>query len=63
MTQAKARPPTFVLFCARAEKVPPAYQRYLVNARCASTSICRHADPPNLAREGKSVRGKKRKRQ
>jgi GTPase len=32
MTQAKARPPTFVLFCARAEKVPPAYQRYLVNA-------------------------------
>jgi GTP-binding protein len=32
VTQAKARPPTFVLFCARAEKVPPAYQRYLVNA-------------------------------
>jgi GTP-binding protein len=32
VTQAKARPPTFVLFCARADKVPPAYQRYLVNA-------------------------------
>jgi GTP-binding protein len=32
VTQAKARPPTFVLFCARAEKVPPAYRRYLVNA-------------------------------
>jgi GTPase len=32
MTQSKARPPTFVLFCARADKVPPAYQRYLVNA-------------------------------
>jgi GTP-binding protein len=32
VTQPKARPPTFVLFCARAEKVPPAYQRYLVNA-------------------------------
>jgi GTPase len=32
MTQSKARPPSFVLFCARADKVPPAYQRYLVNA-------------------------------
>ena len=32
MTQAKARPPTFVLFCTRAEAVPDAYQRYLVNA-------------------------------
>ena len=32
ITQAKARPPSFVLFCARAEAVPPAYQRYLVNA-------------------------------
>ena len=32
VTQPKARPPTFVLFCARAEKVPPAYRRYLVNS-------------------------------
>ena len=32
MTQPKARPPSFVLFCARSEKVPPAYKRYLVNA-------------------------------
>ena len=32
MTQAKARPPSFVLFCARAEAVPAAYRRYLVNA-------------------------------
>ena len=31
VTQVKARPPSFVLFCARADKVPPAYQRYLVN--------------------------------
>ena len=56
VTQAKARPPTFVLFCARAEKVPPAYQRYLVNA------LREHFDLPGtpirltLAREGKSVR-------
>ena len=45
VTQAKARPPTFVLFCARAEKVPPAYQRYLVNALRESLRPARHADP------------------
>jgi GTPase len=32
MTQPKARPPTFVLFCSRADAVPDAYRRYLVNA-------------------------------
>ena len=31
MTQAKTRPPTFVAFCQRAEDVPAAYRRYLVN--------------------------------
>jgi GTP-binding protein len=31
MTQPKARPPTFVLFCSRADAVPDAYRRYLVN--------------------------------
>jgi GTP-binding protein len=31
MTQPKARPPSFVLFCARADAVPEAYLRYLVN--------------------------------
>ncbi len=31
MTQAKARPPTFVLFGTRAEKTPEDYRRYLVN--------------------------------
>ena len=31
MTQAKARPPTFVVFGTRAEQVPEGYQRYLVN--------------------------------
>jgi GTP-binding protein len=30
-TQAKARPPTFVLFGTRAEQLPEDYQRYLVN--------------------------------
>lgn len=32
ITQAKARPPTFVIFGTRAEQVPEDYQRYLVNS-------------------------------
>jgi GTP-binding protein len=31
ITQPKARPPTFVLFCTRADAVPDAYRRYLIN--------------------------------
>ncbi|BAE50148.1 ribosome biogenesis GTPase Der [Paramagnetospirillum magneticum] len=31
MTQAKARPPTFVLFATRPEQLPESYSRYLVN--------------------------------
>jgi GTP-binding protein len=32
LTQAKARPPSFIVFCSRPEKLPDAYRRYLVNA-------------------------------
>jgi GTP-binding protein len=32
ITQAKARPPTFVIFGTRAEQLPEDYQRYLVNS-------------------------------
>jgi GTP-binding protein len=32
LTQPKSRPPTFVLFCSRADAVPDDYRRYLVNA-------------------------------
>jgi GTP-binding protein len=31
MTQAKARPPTFAVFCSRPEDLPESYSRYLVN--------------------------------
>ena len=31
VTQPKARPPSFVLFCTRADAVPEAYKRYLVH--------------------------------
>jgi len=32
LTQPKSRPPSFVLFCSRADAVPDDYRRYLVNA-------------------------------
>jgi len=32
VTQPKVRPPSFVLFCTRADAVPDAYRRYLVNS-------------------------------
>src|SRR5262249_56745337 len=31
LTQPKSRPPSFVLFCSRADAVPDDYRRYLVN--------------------------------
>ncbi|MEK9753272.1 MAG: ribosome biogenesis GTPase Der, partial [Rhodospirillaceae bacterium] len=31
MTQAKTRPPTFILFSTRADKLPESYLRYLAN--------------------------------
>jgi GTP-binding protein len=32
LTQAKARPPTFIVFGTRAEQTPEDYQRYLTNS-------------------------------
>ena len=32
ITQAKARPPSFVVFCSRADAVPESYLRYLINS-------------------------------
>ena len=32
ITQAKARPPRFVIFCTRADAVPDSYLRYIVNS-------------------------------
>ena len=39
MTQANARPPTFVLFCSRPKALPESYSRYLVNALRESFDI------------------------
>jgi len=32
ITQAKSRPPTFVIFCTRSDAIPDSYKRYLLNA-------------------------------
>jgi GTP-binding protein len=32
ITQPKSRPPSFVVFCTRADAVPDAYKRYLLNS-------------------------------
>lgn len=39
MAQVKSRPPTFAVFSSRAEEVPTAYKRYLVNALRESFDI------------------------
>lgn len=39
ITQAKSRPPTFVVFCTRADAVPDSYVRYLVNGLRAAFDL------------------------
>jgi len=39
ITQVKARPPTFVVFGTRAEQLPEAYRRYLVNGLRTSFNL------------------------
>jgi GTPase len=39
ITQVKARPPSFVVFCTRADAVPDAYRRYLVNGLRAAFDL------------------------
>ena len=46
ITQIKARPPTFVLLCSRADEMPESYKRYLVNALRDAFDL--HAAPVRL---------------
>ncbi|MBS0385484.1 MAG: ribosome biogenesis GTPase Der [Proteobacteria bacterium] len=46
LTQIKARPPTFVLLCSRADDMPESYKRYLVNALRDAFDL--HAAPVRL---------------
>ncbi len=39
VTQAKARPPSFVVFCSRADAVPESYLRYLTNSMRAAFDL------------------------
>ncbi len=39
ITQAKSRPPSFVIFCTRADAVPDAYKRYLLNSLRAAFDL------------------------
>lgn len=39
ITQPKARPPSFVLFCSRADALPESYTRYLVNSLRATFDL------------------------
>jgi GTP-binding protein len=39
ITQAKSRPPSFVLFCTRADAVPDSYRRYLINGLRAAFDL------------------------
>jgi GTP-binding protein len=59
ITQPKARPPSFVLFTSRAEAVPDAYRRYLVNSMRETFNL--PGTPIRLTlREKKNPYGKKR---
>ena len=63
VTQPKARPPSFVLFCARAEAVPPAYRRYLVNALREYFDLPGTPIRLTLREKDNPFAGRKRKRQ
>jgi GTP-binding protein len=60
MTQPKARPPTFVLFCSRPAAVPEVYRRYLVNGLRDSFSL--GGTPIRLTLRAKANPFAKRKR-
>jgi GTP-binding protein len=62
MTQAKSRPPTFVLFSARAEALPETYRRYLINSLREKFDL--PGTPIRLAMRAKvnPYAGKKRRR-
>jgi GTP-binding protein len=62
ITQAKSRPPSFVLFLSRADAVPDAYRRYLVNSLRESFEL--PGTPIRLTlREKKNPYGNRKQRQ
>jgi GTPase len=62
ITQPKSRPPSFVLFCTRADAVPAAYKRYLVNALREAFDMPGTPIRLTLREKDNPFAGKKRKR-
>jgi GTP-binding protein len=54
MTQAKTRPPGFVVMCSYPDKIAESYSRYLVNGLREDFDMPGHADPAVDARAGRS---------
>ena len=55
VTQPKSRPPTFVLFASRADKVPDALQALSRQQPARDVRPAGNADPPDAAREGEPL--------
>jgi GTP-binding protein len=62
LTQPKARPPSFVLFLSRADAVPEAYRRYLVNGLRETFALAGTPIRLTLREKANPYGGKKRKR-
>jgi GTP-binding protein len=62
VTQPKGRPPTFVLFASRADKVPDQYKRYLVNSLRETFDLPGTPIRLNLREKANPYAGRKKKR-
>ncbi len=62
ITQAKSRPPSFVVFCTRADAVPDAYKRYLVNGLRETFELPGTPIRLTLREKANPFRGRARKR-
>ncbi len=62
ITQAKSRPPSFVVFCTRADAVPDAYKRYLVNGLRETFELPGTPIRMTLREKANPFRGRARKR-
>jgi GTP-binding protein len=61
VTQPKGRPPTFVLFASRADKVPDQYKRYLVNSLRETFDLPGTPIRLNLREKANPYAGRKKK--
>jgi GTPase len=62
ITQAKSRPPSFVLFCTRADALPDAYKRYLVNSLRESFALPGTPIRLTLREKGNPFKGRAKKK-